>query len=69
MRSHTCPKCHSSMVEGFVATEKSGMPRVSGWTEGVPHQGWWGIKNKAKPIEIATWRCSRCGFLENYARG
>lgn len=70
MRSHTCPKCQSSMVEGFVATEKSSMPTVSGWTGGAPQKGWWGnIKTPGKPIPIATWRCSRCGYLEHYARG
>lgn len=69
MRSHTCPKCQGSMTEGFVPQEHSGMKAVSGWTEGVPNKGWFGVKNKGKPIEISTWRCNRCGFLENYARG
>jgi hypothetical protein len=56
------------MAEGFVTSEKGGMPQVIGWSEGAPKQGWWGIKNKGKPIPIATWRCQRCGLLENYAR-
>ena len=69
MRSHTCPKCQSIMAEGFVAAEKYGMPTVSSWIEGAPRKGWWGdVKTSGKPIPIATWRCQRCGYLENYAR-
>ncbi len=69
MRSHICPKCQSMMIEGFTVTERSNMPQVSGWSVGTPIKGWWGVKNKGKPIDIAVWRCQRCGFLENYAKG
>lgn len=70
MRSHHCPKCQSAMTEGFVAGEKYGMPTVSSWIEGAPKKGWWGdVKTPGKPVPIATWRCQRCGYLENYARG
>lgn len=69
MRSHACPKCQGTMAEGFIITEQSGMAAVSGWSEGPPRKGWWGyIKKPGKSIPIATWRCQRCGFLENYAR-
>lgn len=68
MRSHMCPKCQGSMAEGFVVTEKGGIPRVSGWSEGPPQKSWWGIiKLSGKQIPIATWRCHRCGYLEQYA--
>lgn len=57
------------MAEGFVPTEKSSMPTVNMWIEGAPQKGWWGnVKLPGKPIPIATWRCQRCGFLENYAK-
>lgn len=69
MRSHTCPKCQSSMTEGFIAFDKSGLAEVAGWSEGAPKKGWFGVKNKGKPVQISTWRCNRCGFLENYAVG
>lgn len=68
MRSHSCPKCHSGMTEGYIVAEKGNMPHVSGWSEGPPDKRWWGLKRSGKPIEIATWRCQRCGFLESYAR-
>ena len=56
------------MVEGYVLTEKSGTKAVSSWAEGAPQKAWYGLRLKSKPIEIATWRCQRCGFLESYAK-
>lgn len=69
MRSNKCPKCESSMAEGFVATDRDGMRAVSGWSAGAPRKSWFGVRLGGKPIPIATWRCQRCGFLENYAPG
>jgi hypothetical protein len=57
------------MTEGFVVTEQSGVRAVSSWSEGPPRRTWLGIKLRGKPIEITTWRCQRCGFLESYAHG
>ena len=68
----SCPKCNGSMSEGFivdrgaydtvnVSTYQAGEPRKSIWT---------GIKrNKDEQFAITTFRCSRCGYLENYAKG
>ncbi len=38
--------------------------------EGAPEKSIWvGVKLRGKtPIEIATWRCGSCGFLESYAK-
>ena len=70
MHSHTCPKCQGSMSEGFSAADRQGMRTVSSWHEGEPRKAWWGdVKMSKKPLPIITWRCNRCGFLENYARG
>lgn len=72
MRSNTCPKCQGAMSEGFVPTVTAGGTRaVSSWFEGAPKKSFWmGVKLGAKTrIEIQTWRCGRCGFLENYAKG
>ncbi len=70
MRTKTCPKCQASMAEGFIPSEKHGMPALSGWIAGAPKKGWWGdVKLPGKPIPIATFRCNRCGFLEHYASG
>jgi hypothetical protein len=67
MRSNTCPKCHGSMVEGFMLGEHQGMRAVASWAAGAPQERWYGLKLKTKPIKVQTWRCTRCGFLENYA--
>lgn len=72
MRSNTCPKCASSMTEGFVIDrDSSGGHRVSRWVEGAPRRSkWFGLKTRTQTkIEIQTWRCRRCGFLEHYAPG
>ena len=69
MRTHSCPKCQGSMVEGYMLSERSGAGAVSGWIAGAPQKKWWGLKQPTKPVEIQTWRCQRCGFLENYAHG
>lgn len=69
MRSNSCPECQGSMVEGFVVGESQGVRAVSTWAEGAPESRWFGLKLKTKPIPIQTWRCQRCGYLKNYARG
>lgn len=67
--SRTCPKCQASMAEGFVLDRSDSGRGVSSWIEGTPQKSMWtGIKLKGRTmIEIATWRCSSCGFLESYA--
>ena len=71
MPSKPCPKCNSSMTEGFVIDQTYGATAVPGWIEGKPQRSvWTGVKVLGKPrFEIATWRCGRCGFLEHYAAG
>lgn len=70
MRSYGCSKCQGSMTEGFVIDEAHGSKSVSTWIEGAPVRSWLGIKTKGKAKhEIQTWRCTRCGLLESYARG
>jgi len=68
-RSRTCPKCQAAMTEGFVIDNSDGGRAVSSWLEGAPVKSMWvGIKlGDKKPIEITTWRCGSCGFLESYA--
>ncbi len=71
MRSNSCPKCQGSMSEGYILDiTQSGGRATSKWIEGAPEKSiWTGLKisNRAN-IDIQTWRCGRCGFLENYAR-
>jgi hypothetical protein len=68
-RNPVCPKCQSSMVAGFVIDKEHGGSRVSRWVEGPPEKSFFGnVKFRGRqPVEIATWRCTRCGYLESYA--
>ena len=70
MPAHACPKCRGSMAEGFILDQAYGGRLVSGWVEGKPQKSFWvGVKlDGRKPVEIAAWRCTSCGFLENYAK-
>ncbi len=71
MRSHTCPKCAGAMAQGYlVDRDSSGGHQVGNWIEGAPDKRkWLGlIIGKAAKLEVQTWRCGRCGFLESYAR-
>lgn len=58
-----------SMVEGLVIDNSDGTRGVSSWLQGAPTKSIWvGLKLDGKtPIEIKTFRCNRCGFLESYA--
>jgi ribosomal protein S27AE len=68
--SRECPKCGGSMTDGFIADHTYGSVSVSSWVEGEPKRSWWyGVKlTGEKPIEITTWRCDTCGYLESYAQ-
>jgi hypothetical protein len=59
------------MIEGWVLDQAHGARAVSSWVEGEPQKSIWvGVKLEGKtPIEIATWRCKSCGFLEQFAKG
>ena len=68
--SRRCPKCNGEMIEGFIVDQGYGQTRVASWTEGEPQKSIWvGLKLSGKEqIEIETWRCKRCGYLESYAK-
>ena len=71
MASKSCPKCNSSMAEGFVIDQTHGGTALPSWVEGRPQRSvWTGLRLGGKPrLDISTWRCGRCGFLEHYAAG
>jgi Domain of unknown function (DUF6487) len=64
-----CPKCQDSMEEGFVLDNSEATRLVSSWCSGKPRRGFWlGVKvSGLRQIKIESWRCTRCGFLENFA--
>ncbi len=66
----TCPKCQSSMTEGFIPDQSENGSKVSKWIEGLPEKRWWGLKVRGKTqFAVQTFRCMRCSYLENYAPG
>ena len=69
-RSNTCPKCQGAMTQGVIIDNTYGHRGVSTWLEGAPNKSvWLGLRlGGKKPIEISTWRCASCGFLESYAK-
>ena len=65
-----CPKCGGGMEQGFVVDQAHNSRIVSQWVGGAPEKSFWaGLKVPTeKLIPIGTFRCSSCGFLEQYAR-
>jgi hypothetical protein len=72
MESMRCAKCNGEMVLGFIFECEN--HKLDTWVEGPPKKSWWGgfwggvTAPKEKRISIGTFRCSKCGFLESYAR-
>jgi hypothetical protein len=58
------------MEQGFVLDNTHGGRVVSQWAAGAPLKSiWMGLKlPDEKLVPIGTYRCSSCGFLEQYAR-
>ena len=66
-----CPKCGGTTSEGFLVDQGDyGMNYQARWHRGSPQKAWWGgLKvRKADLIPVETYRCNRCGFLEQYAK-
>lgn len=68
--SHQCPKCKSGMEQGFVLDYTHGGRVVSHWAAGAPLKSFWvGTKlPDEKLVPVGTYRCSSCGYLEQFAR-
>lgn len=65
-----CPVCKLAMTEGFVVDRTThGAVGQAEWVEGKPEKTRWsGINIKDKDVRpIITFRCSRCGWLVNFA--
>lgn len=67
-----CPKCNGAMKKGFIIDHGDyDRAHVSTYQPGEPRRSiWTGIKkDKQEQLKIVTYRCNRCGYLENYANG
>lgn len=65
-----CPKCSAELEEGFILDYTHGAIVPSNWVEGEPVKSFWtGTKiSDKKQLQVKTFRCVRCGFLESYAK-
>jgi len=68
-RNLKCPKCKVDMEEGYILDKGGSEQLQSRWVEGEPGKtSWFGVKTSGKEIlQVTTYRCRRCGFLESYA--
>lgn len=57
-----CAKCQSEMEKGFVKG-MAGIDHKEQWGKGVDWKNW--VK---EGINVETYRCKNCGFLESYAK-
>jgi hypothetical protein len=57
------------MEEGFIPDFSYGATLLGSWAEGEPEKGWTGsVKMKGRrKLDITTYRCTSCGYLESYA--
>lgn len=65
-----CQKCNGTTSMGFIVDYGAGGKRqVEKWVAGEPKPSYWygvDIKNQDQ-IEVVTYRCDECGYLESYA--
>lgn len=64
-----CAKCGGGLSAGFIVDQGDySLAGVSKWQDGAPHQTWYGgVKQDGEQLEVSTYRCDRCGYLESYA--
>ena len=52
MAQRTCPKCQSSMQEGWVLDQTHGARAIASWVEGEPQKSIWvGVKLEGKQAQ------------------
>ena len=71
VRSLSCPRCGGGMDQGFVVDQAHGTIKTQRWVEGAAEYSFWfGLKLRGKQqLEVSTYRCGKCGYLESYADG
>jgi predicted nucleic-acid-binding Zn-ribbon protein len=66
-----CPKCKEEMEQGFIADSGHGKYFAQFWHSGLFKRSFWGgiagAKSR-KQVQVQTWRCTGCGYLEAYAQ-
>ncbi len=57
-----CPKCSSEMEEGM-ARPNGAYVGTAKWGKGI---NW--VGNMKNGLDVITYRCKKCGYLESYAK-
>lgn len=64
-----CARCKEPMEEGYVLDQGQwSVARVAQWVKGAPKRGGWKGLKLGSTREIMSYRCPKCGLLEQYAR-
>jgi ribosomal protein S27AE len=68
-RSLDCPRCGGTLEAGYTIDIGYGTKSLPKWVAGEPEKSiWTGLKLGGKDqLEVTTYRCRRCGYLESYA--
>jgi ribosomal protein S27AE len=68
-RSLSCPRCGGGLEPGFTIDVGYGTKALPKWVAGEPIRSiWTGLKlGGHEQLEVTTYRCPRCGYLESYA--
>jgi DNA-directed RNA polymerase subunit M/transcription elongation factor TFIIS len=65
-----CSKCQTEMEVGYIMDRGHNNAKAPAtWVEGEPVRSlWWGTKISGKEqLQVHTFRCPKCGYLESYA--
>jgi hypothetical protein len=59
------------MEPGYLIDQGYGSKTVPKWVAGLPRTSMWtGLKLRGlAQVDVSTYRCRRCGYLESYASG
>jgi hypothetical protein len=63
LEPQTCPKCRGTMQTGYISDKMNGIILHSTWIDGAKTS----FFKTPREIAIVAYRCTSCGFLENYA--
>lgn len=66
-----CSKCSGMLELGFlIDREHNSFEGATKWASGTPQDHIWrwsSVRKGAQKLAVATYRCSKCGYLESYA--
>lgn len=66
-----CSQCGGRMTRGYLLDHSHAAYHSAHWLEGAPPLSGFGDRihpRLERSIPVTTFRCERCGFLQNYAR-